>query len=415
MEVKKITQEEFSNFLNNYNDMYHYKHDVEYYENKKKTVDAYLLGLFKDDSLIGVSSLSTYQVLKKFKSIDTHDGPLLKDFSYETFEYFVKEIEKFAKEKGAVSITFNPYIVYQMRDSEGNIIEDHPKNHKDINQLFTILGFTHQGFTKKISIDHPVRYQSVVDISGSLDDILKNMNKSTRYNTHQTEKLPLTLKQLKTKEDFDKFIEIYKETEERLGFDQIPETSIRNVLSMKPEKTFVVMSQINLDEYLNDLENEVEQLTSEINEVTSKEKMSNGDKKRVNQKKQVLNSRKKKINEVLKHKEKYGSHIDISVGTYVFNNNEMVYLYSGSRPEHNQFYGTNFVTWKMIKKAKELGLERFNMFGITGNFHEDASDYGVFKFKQGYNAHIEELPGTFIKVFKPIVFNAQKVINKVRK
>ena len=72
------------------------------------------------------------------------------------------------------------------------------------------------------------------------------------------------------------------------------------------------------------------------------------------------------------------------------------------------------MTWEMIKKAKELGLERFNMFGITGNFHEDASDYGVFKFKQGYNASIEELPGTFSIVNRPIIYKAKNLIDKVR-
>ena len=67
----------------------------------------------------------------------------------------------------------------------------------------------------------------------------------------------------------------------------------------------------------------------------------------------------------------------------------------------------------MIKKAKELGLKRFNFFGLTGDFTENSKDYGVYRFKRGYTPYIEELPGTFDKVFNKPVYLLAKKLGKI--
>ena len=40
---------------------------------------------------------------------------------------------------------------------------------------------------------------------------------------------------------------------------------------------------------------------------------------------------------------------------------------------------------EMIKFAKEHDINRYNFYGITGDFSEDAEDAGT-KFKEGFNA-----------------------------
>lgn len=51
----------------------------------------------------------------------------------------------------------------------------------------------------------------------------------------------------------------------------------------------------------------------------------------------------------------------------------------------------------MICHAKQLGINRYNFYGITGDFGNEAEDYGVQQFKKGFNAFIEEYVGDFIK------------------
>src|SRR5690625_6785210 len=97
---------------------------------------------------------------------------------------------------------------------------------------------------------------------------------------------------------------------------------------------------------------------------------------------------------------------------YYYNNHEMVYLFSGSYPEHSMFMGTNFTTWEMIKKAKEMGLPRFNFFGLTGDFTENSRDYGVYKFKKGYNTFIEFVDTVVSGVFGEITRESEEVDRK---
>lgn len=44
--------------------------------------------------------------------------------------------------------------------------------------------------------------------------------------------------------------------------------------------------------------------------------------------------------------------------------------------------GAYRLQWEMIKFAKEHDINRYNFYGITGDFSEDAEDAGVQKFKK---------------------------------
>jgi peptidoglycan pentaglycine glycine transferase (the fourth and fifth glycine) len=50
---------------------------------------------------------------------------------------------------------------------------------------------------------------------------------------------------------------------------------------------------------------------------------------------------------------------------------------------------------------------------LTGDFTENSKDYGVYKFKKGYDPFIEELPGTFEKIFNRPVYKLAEKLKKV--
>ena len=74
---------------------------------------------------------------------------------------------------------------------------------------------------------------------------------------------------------------------------------------------------------------------------------------------------------------------------------EVVYLFSGSYKQYNRFKGAYAIQWKMIRYALENKIKRYNFYGVSGIFDESAEDYGVYKFKKGFNADIVELIGIF--------------------
>lgn len=415
MEVKPITEAAFKQFEENYTGHMHYFHDELFYDYISNVNETHLLGLFDGDDLLGVSMLSATSVLKKFRLFTSHTGPLIQDFSNERLKFFLEEIDQYAKSHGALQMIHSPYTVYQMRDEDGNVVADDARNNRELIDLYEGLGYKHHGFTTELITEELLRFQAVIDVDKPLDDILKQMDTTTRYNTRQTETMPLQLKLL-DEDEYDKFIQIYKETEERIGFDPVPAEKIKNLLNTLKDRMFLVLTHVNVDDYLKQLEDERDIELDHIAEI--EEKAANGtatkrEKKRVNEHKEQLASKDKRIKKMEEFKAEFGTELDLSAGMYYYNNHEMVYLFSGSYPELSFFKGTNFATWEMIKKAQEIGVKRFNFFGLTGDFTENAQDYGVYRFKRGFTPYIEELPGTFDKVFNKPVYAIAKKLGKI--
>ncbi len=415
MEVKPITEAAFKQFEENYTGHMHYFHDELFYDYISNVNETHLLGLFDGDDLLGVSMLSATSVLKKFRLFTSHTGPLIQDFSNERLKFFLEEIDQYAKSHGALQMIHSPYTVYQMRDEDGNVVADDARNNRELIDLYEGLGYKHHGFTTELITEELLRFQAVIDVDQPLDDILKQMDTTTRYNTRQTETMPLQLKLL-DEDEYDKFIQIYKETEERIGFDPVPAEKIKNLLNTLKDRMFLVLTHVNVDDYLKQLEDERDIELGHIAEI--EEKAANGtatkrEKKRVNEHKEQLASKDKRIKKMEEFKAEFGTELDLSAGMYYYNNHEMVYLFSGSYPELSFFKGTNFATWEMIKKAQEIGVKRFNFFGLTGDFTKNAQDYGVYRFKRGFTPYIEELPGTFDKVFNKPVYAIAKKLGKI--
>jgi lipid II:glycine glycyltransferase (peptidoglycan interpeptide bridge formation enzyme) len=49
----------------------------------------------------------------------------------------------------------------------------------------------------------------------------------------------------------------------------------------------------------------------------------------------------------------------------------------------------------MIKYGIENNYERYNFYGISGNFDPHDSQYGIYNFKRGFNGRVVELIGEF--------------------
>ncbi|WP_017549011.1 peptidoglycan bridge formation glycyltransferase FemA/FemB family protein [Salinicoccus carnicancri] len=414
MQTSPIQESTFKAFMEDYDSYSHYLHDALYYDYISKIQEVHLLGLYDDEELVGVSMLSATPVLRRYRLFTSHTGPLIKNFTNERLAFFLGEIDDYVKRNHALKLIHSPYHIYRIRNGEGEVI-DSEKNNTEIVDIYTELGYTHQGFTKQLVTEELLRHQAILDITESEDELIRNMDSKTRYNTRAVEQMDLKLRYL-DEDEYDKFVEIYKDTEERIGFDPVSGKKIKNLLKTLKDRTYLTLSYIEVDKYLERLNKELDALEAEKSDMEKKLESGQGTKRmkgRLNEMKDLVANKQKRIAKIGEVQKEYGNTIELSAAMYYYNNHEMVYLFSGSYPEHSMFMGTNFTTWEMIRKAKELGLPRFNFFGLTGDFTENSKDYGVYKFKKGYNTFIEELPGTFYKVFnKPVYMIAEK-LNKV--
>lgn len=84
---------------------------------------------------------------------------------------------------------------------------------------------------------------------------------------------------------------------------------------------------------------------------------------------------------------------DCACGSFIAYGKELVYLAGGSSYAFRQYRAPFALHDRMIQYAKEQGFERYNFYGISGYFEPGQEGYGVFDFKRGFGANIEEYVG----------------------
>ena len=92
--------------------------------------------------------------------------------------------------------------------------------------------------------------------------------------------------------------------------------------------------------------------------------------------------------------------------------NQVVSLFGASYKEYMKFKGQYFLNNEMIKYALDNNYEKYNFYGITGDFDESSPMFGLFDFKRGFNADVEELIGEFTYVTNKFNYSIYKVMKK---
>ena len=81
---------------------------------------------------------------------------------------------------------------------------------------------------------------------------------------------------------------------------------------------------------------------------------------------------------------------------------EVVYLFGASYKPFMRYNSQYLLQYEMIQYAIDHGYQRFNFYGIDGNFNEDSPNFGLFDFKRGFGAEVHELIGEFdLVISKP--------------
>ncbi|MFP6334386.1 peptidoglycan bridge formation glycyltransferase FemA/FemB family protein, partial [Bacillus subtilis] len=149
---------------------------------------------------------------------------------------------------------------------------------------------------------------------------------------------------------------------------------------------------IDLSEYVNGLKQKLDTLNHQMKDVEAALQESPNSKKQKTKQTQLnqqIVSTQRKIDDTNKTITTDGPVLDLAAAIYIYNDYEVYYLSSGSNPDYNAFMGVYKLQWEMIKFAKNHNIDRYNFYGITGDFSEDAIDYGVQQFKKGFNADVE--------------------------
>lgn len=326
-------------------------------------------------------------------------------------EDFTKKIVRYVKKNKGIFIKINPNIEYQKRDIDGNVVEGF-NNQKIIDNLKK-LGYKHNGFTITYGTDLEPRWWSVLDLKNKTEEeILKNMRGTTRWGINNSYKHGLKLVEI-DETRIDEFKKLMEHTSERRGFIDRPISYYKKMHESfsKDNNIKILLVELDLEENLKSLNEQLINTENKLNKTTKEGAIKEYESQIIAIKKKIDDDK-----ELIKN---YGNNIVVAGGLFMLFGRQVVSLFGASYREFMKFNGQYFLNYEMIKYALNNGYDKFNFFGITGEFNEESDMYGLFNFKRGFGAEVVELIGEFDlitdKFFNYIYKFMYKVYRKMKR
>jgi len=120
-----------------------------------------------------------------------------------------------------------------------------------------------------------------------------------------------------------------------------------------------------------------------------------------------------------------GEHVHLLMAYYedkpisgIFNidfGNKVWYLYGASSNEHRNLMPNYLLQWEGIKYAIAQAKDMYDFRGVVGVVDESHPQYGLYRFKKGFDAEFTEFIGEIYIKFKPLTYKLYKFSEKIFK
>lgn len=375
---------------------------------KKNGWNVVYLGLKDNDNLVAATLLVSKK--RHFNRLEFYAprGFLLDFNDEELLTTFTKNIKDYIKKKKGYVLRIDPYVLYQQRNLDGEIVEGGWNNKQSVRNLEK-LGY------KKVQIKdmEQVGWMFSLNLEGKTEkDILKEMKPNTRNTIRKASKIGTTIRELDY-DELDKFQSIMEETGERKNFSIRKLDYYQDMYKLFHDKGEIkyVITELNLKEYIERLDKEQQEKKKELEKLNDA-KYNDGKRKAINNEIASIEKRKKEAIEIRKNKNK--DIITLSGSMFIMIQPEIIYLSSGNYSEYMQFNSQYLIQWDMIKYGLENNFKKHNFYGIPANINLHPKDYGIYEFKRGFNGEVEELIGEY-ELPISIHYYIMKLIKKIRK
>lgn len=413
MKFRKLTEKEFDNFASKHENASFNQNSYWGKLKKSNNWEYTFLGLLDNKKIVAATLLLSKMTPVKKKMFYAPRGFLIDYKNYDLLKEFTKNIKKYAKENNGIFVKIDPYINYQERDIDGNIVEGN--DNKDAYKNLINLGYKHFGFNVMQETLQP-RWIFVTDTKGkTVDEVMKNMDSKTRQIIRKNERMCIKTREI-SYDELDKFKDIMKHTGDRRKFIDRPLSYYQNMYKTlhAPGILKIMVAELHAKELVNTYKKELKDLKTELE--TRKNKHDNGinkmnEKKYLSKQKETENNIEritKKLEEAKKLQKDNGDVILLGGILFLIYGKEVVSLVGGSYEKFMEYQSAYTVHWAGCKYAIENGYDRYNFYGITGDFNPKNPLYGLYLFKRGYGGKVVELIGEFdlvISKFWYFVYN----------
>ncbi len=413
LEFKELKPEEYGSFyakspqrtfLNSLEAMEHLK---------VRNREIIYFGVKKDGELCAACALSSFAIAKKlFRCFYAQRGFLMDYSDKEVLHFMTENLKKYAKKHRGLYLIIDPYVNYYELDEDGNRVEGGFDNSYVVENL-KAEGYIHRDFTYDNSTRSQAAFMFVKDLTGqSAQDVLKGISQQTRWCINRTVKQGVEVRELGA-DEIDIFIRMEERTAERRHFAMFTDSYYKTMKETYGDHLKVLLASIRPAHLLEALEKEKEQLDAEKAEIEAKLAETPCSRKFL--KKQKVNEEALEINakkqaEANELRAQHGEEIQLASALFTVYDNECVYYLSAAEEQYRNYFGPYAIQWYMLKWCTEHNVNRYNFYGISGVFKEDAEDYGVYEFKKGFGGRVEQMVGDFILVLnRPLYALYEKI------
>lgn len=362
----------------------------------------------KDGKKIVCATLLLSKKIKFFKTMFYAPRGFLIDYNnLELVETFTNELKKYLKDNNALFLKINPYIDYQKRNVDGNVIEN-TKNDELMAELKK-LGYVHNGFyiDQDNKIDLEPRWISVLDIKDkTMDELFKKMRSSTKWRINNSKKNCLKIIEA-DESNLIEFKNLMKHTAERREFIDRPMSYYENMFKVlkKDNLVKVLLVEIDFSKLLKLSKKELKDNKEKLKQLDPNGRKK-GQIKELNLEQERLVKKIELLENTIKEN---GNKKIIAGGWYMLYGREIIYLFGASYKKFMKYNSQYLLQYEMINYAINEGYETFNFYGIDGNFSKEAKGYGLFDFKRGFDACVHELVGEFDLIISKCRYNLYRI------
>lgn len=419
MEFKQITEKQFDTFAKKHEQTSF--NQTSSWGNLKKVNgwhSHYLALVDKKKIIAGTLLLSKEIPLIKKNMFYAPRGFLIDYNNYDLLKEFTSHIKEYTKKHNAIFVKIDPYIIYQERDIDGKVVENGSNNKKAFKNLVK-LGYKHFGFNLMQDTLQP-RWLFVTDTKNkTVEEVMNGMDSKTRQIIRKNERLCIRTREIGY-DELDKFKDIMQHTGDRRKFIDRPLSYYQNMYKhLSPNKIIkILLAELHTEELIHNLEKELETCQKEYDE--RKYKHDNGinkmnEKKYLSKQKEDENNMeriRKKIEHAQNLQKENGDTIVLGGILFLIHGKEVVSLVGGSYDKFMEYQSAYTVHWAGCKYAIENGYDRYNFYGITGNFNKDNPLLGLYLFKRGFGGKVVELIGEFDLVISKFWYHVYNIAFK---
>lgn len=372
----------------------------------------YVGTLGRDGAVVAAATVILQPWKKMFRRAVIPYGPLLDwDDADLVREFFEGLRDHFHKDRRVLSIRLNPLLSRRFYD-DIEVVGENPQA-ASLEEVLSSLDAIHLDYDSDVVADVQEKFAFVKEIGGmDYKQVVASCGQVVRtgFNRLGTNGVRV---EFKKPEDIGILKNVLAHTAERTAMHEFSDATVayyRDLMKGLGEgEAFLPVAILDCEEALRLISEEQHELNDKLTQLDAQAKQAEAQGRQLGKKQRNARKECEARHEVLERRAaeteqiraESGTEVILAASLFLHSPHELVYLVSGAYAQYQSHYGIYLIHRAMIEWSVAHDVHWYNMFGITGDFTEDASDAGVLHFKRQFKGNVEEYVGTYVLPIRP--------------